>query len=160
MPKFFIVIIVFLLCSSCAQNTVFSEYKSIPDATWHKDNWIDFSFNALDTITKKNIYLNLRNNKDYDFNNIFLIISVQSPDNTKVLDTLEYQMTDERGYYLGEGFTDIKENKLEFKTNTIFPNKGNYRFQVQHGMRKNGKEHGIQELRGITDVGISIEKVN
>ncbi len=159
MHKYIVIILIFIVFSSCARNTVFSTYKSIPNAKWHKDSIVNFTFNATDTLSKNAIYINLRNNKDYDFNNIFLIVGVDFPNKTKIIDTLEYKMTDEKGYYLGEGFTDIKENKLEFKINTQFPNKGNYQFHVQQAMRKNGKENGIVALNGITDVGIQIEKI-
>ncbi|MEE9350449.1 MAG: gliding motility lipoprotein GldH [Flavobacteriaceae bacterium] len=159
MHKISTLLVVLFLFTSCAKNTVFSEYKSIPDAKWHKNNVIKFSFNTIDTISKQTIYVNLRNNKDYEFSNIYLIIGVDFPNGTQVKDTLEYKMADEFGYFLGQGFTDIKENKLEFKTNTLFPIKGNYQFSIQQAMRKNGHENGVLILDGITDVGLSIEKM-
>jgi len=159
MRKYIAIIIIFIVFSSCAKNSVFSEYKSIPNSEWHKDSIVNFTFNATDTLSKNAIYVNLRNDKNYDFNNIFLIMGVDFPNNTKIVDTLEYKMTDEKGYYLGEGFTDIKENKLEFRINTQFPNKGKYNFYIQQAMRKNGKESGVLLLEGITDVGIQIEKI-
>jgi len=160
MPKLLSLFIVLFLLGSCAKNTVFSEYQSIPDAKWSKNNVIKFTFNAIDTIEKNTIFINLRNNKDYGFNNIYLIVDVDFPNGIQLKDTLQYKMTDDYGYFLGNGFTDIKENKLEFKPNTIFPVKGAYHFSVQQAMRKNGSEHGLLELQGITDVGISIEKIN
>lgn len=159
MHKYFVLFVIFTVFSSCAKNAVFSEYKSLPNSTWHKDTIANFTFNTIDTISQNAIYVNLRNNKNYDFNNIFLIVGVDFPNNTSVTDTLEYQMTDKKGYYLGTGITDIKENKLEFRTNTTFPIKGKYLFHIQQAMRKNGNEDGILQLEGITDVGIQIEKI-
>lgn len=159
MRKYIALIILFIVFSSCAKNNIFSEYKSIPNSKWHKDSIVNFTFNVTDTLSKSVIYVNLRNDKNYDYNNIFLIVGVDFPNNTKIVDTLEYKMTDEKGYYLGEGFTDIKENKLEFRINTQFPNKGKYNFYIQQAMRKNGKENGVLLLEGITDVGIQIEKI-
>ena len=153
------IVFVFLL-SSCDKNTIYSEYKSIPNSKWHKDKIVDFVFNVTDTVSKNTVFINLRNNKDYDFNNIFLIASVDFPNKTTIIDTLEYKMTDKSGYFLGTGFTDIKENKLEFKPTITFSTKGNYHFKVQQAMRKNGKENGVLHLNGITDVGISIEKLD
>lgn len=159
MRKYIAIIVIFIVFSSCTKNNVFSEYKSIPNSKWHKDSIVNFTFNATDTLSKNAIYVNLRNDKNYNYNNIFLIVGVDFPNNTKIVDTLEYKMTDEKGYYLGEGFTDIKENKLEFRINTQFPNKGKYNFYIQQAMRKNGKENGVLLLEGITDVGIQIEKI-
>lgn len=159
MLRLFIFFAFISLLSSCNQNLVFSEYKTVDNNKWHKDISVNFNVEVKDTLSNNAIYINLRNDKDYDFNNIFLIVGVDYPNKTKVIDTLEYKMTDDKGYYLGTGFTDIKENKLEFKENIIFPTKGTYKFSIQHAMRKIGKENGVDYLEGVTDVGIEIEKV-
>lgn len=159
MNRFIAILILSILCSSCTnKNIVFDEYKSISNSKWHKDSIISFVFNPIDTLTKNEIYINLRNNKNYEFNNLFIIASVEFPNKTQVIDTLEYEMTDDKGYFLGTGFTDAKENKLEYKTNIQFPLKGDYLFSIQHAMRKNGKENGMIHLEGVTDIGIQINK--
>ena len=149
--------ILFLSLFSCKQNTVFSEFKSISNEKWHKDSIVNFTFNAKDTVSKNNIYINLRNNKDYNFNNIYLIVGIKFPNNNSIKDTLQYQMADENGMFLGTGFTDIKENKLEYKTNIRFPKKGKYKFSIEQAMRELGKIEPKEYLDGITDVGIEIE---
>ena len=125
---------------------------------WHKDSIINFTINSIDTISKNNIYINLRNNKDYEFSNLFLIVGIKFPNNYQIVDTLEYEMTSLEGRFLGTGISDIKENKLEYKTNVVFPVKGEYNISVQQAMRKSRDVDGIVNLKGITDVGIQIEK--
>ncbi len=145
---------------SCYDKVLFDEYRSMEDEQWHKDSIINFTFNNLDTINKNNIYINLRNNKDYEFSNLFLIVGIRFPNNYQIVDTLEYEMTSLNGNFLGTGITDIKENKLEYKTNVAFPFKGDYRIRVQHAMRKSRKVDGLIFLNGITDVGLQIEKTD
>ena len=156
----FSLIILLVFLSSCSNNTVFSEFKAVANNAWQKDSIFEFDVAIKDTTSQHAIYINLRNDKDYEFNNIFLIVDVDYPNKTKVIDTLEYKMTDDKGVFLGTGFTDIKENKLELKEHIKFPIKGNYTFKVQQAMRKNGQENGEEFLKGITDVGIQIEKLN
>ncbi|RUA08277.1 MAG: gliding motility lipoprotein GldH [Flavobacteriia bacterium] len=146
--------------NSCSKNAVFQEYKNIDDALWNKDSIISFSFDSTDTISKNNIYINIRNNMDYEFSNLFLIVGIQFPDNYHIVDTLEYEMTDKNGRFLGTGISDIKENKLEYKTNVTFPKSGKYTIDIQQAMRKNQNVEGIINLNGITDVGVEIEKTN
>ncbi len=146
------------LLFSCNNNQIYSKYKSIDHNKWHKDSIVSFNVDIKDTLSNHAIYLNLRNDKDYNFNNIFLIVNVNYPNKNKVTDTLEYRMTDEKGRFLGSGFTDIKENKLAFKENIVFPSSGKYQFNIQQAVRKIGSENGIEILEGITDVGIEIEK--
>ncbi len=158
MRKLFIIISVSLGIISCNDTTVFDTYKPISKSQWHKDSIINFTFSPIDTLSKNNVYINLRNNIDYEYSNLYIIVGIDFPNNDKVIDTLEYEMTDGEGKFLGAGFTDLKENKLEYKTNVIFPTTGSYTISVQHAMRKNGQVNGIELLQGVTDIGLQIEK--
>ncbi len=145
---------------SCSKNMEFDQYQSMENDQWHKDSIVSFYIVSNDTIGKKNIDINIRNNKDYAFSNLFLIVGIKFPDNYQIVDTLEYEMTSPEGHYLGTGFSDIKENKLEYKTNVVFPVKGTYKISVQQAMRKTKDIEGLVYLKGITDVGLQIEKIN
>ena len=56
------------------------------------------------------------------------------------------------------GMSDIKENKLEYKTNVTFSLQGDYDISIQQAMRKTRDIEGLSYLGGITDVGLQIEK--
>jgi gliding motility-associated lipoprotein GldH len=68
-------------------------------------------------------------------------------------------MAQPTGEWLGKGVGSVKENKLWYKENIVFPQSGVYKVNVFHAMRKNGEVDGLHELDGITDVGLEIEKV-
>lgn len=145
-----------LLCS-CDKKRVFDEYKSL-DGKWHKDSIVSFEIDQKDTLSKYNIFVNIRNNNSYPYSNLFLIVHMEQPD-TKLTkaDTLEYQMAHPDGSLMGEGFTDVKESRLWYKENVTFPKAGKYIFRIQHAMRQTGKVAGVEELDGVTDVGLRIE---
>lgn len=153
-----VLILVIILFVSCSKPKVFETYKSTTNNAWHKDSIMNFTFSPTDTLARNNVFINLRNNKDYEYSNLFLIVGIEFPNNTNIVDTLEYEMADTQGKFLGTGLTDLKENKLEYKTNVIFPAKGEYNINIQQAMRKSGQINGIESLNGITEVGISIEK--
>lgn len=155
-----VLFIVIIFSYSCSNKIKFDQFKSIEDKGWHKDSIINFTVNSMDSIGKNNIYINLRNNKDYEFSNLFLIVGIKFPNNYQIIDTLEYEMTTPEGRFLGTGISDIKENKLEYKTHVTFPIQGDYNIHIQHAMRKTRKIEGINYLHGITDVGLQIEKAN
>lgn len=154
----FLAAIVFL--SSCNDNLVVSEYKTVGNGKWSKDSGVSFSFSQTDTISKHQMFINLRNDENYAFSNIFLITELEYPNGEAVVDTLEYEMAKPDGEWLGKGQGSLKENKLWFKENIVFPNSGVYKLQISHAMRKNGNVNGIVSLEGITDVGFQIEKSN
>lgn len=153
-------LIAFLLlcCISCTDNVLVSEYKSIEYAKWKANEKISFSFALNDTITPKNVFINIRNNNQYSFSNLFIITELFSPDGMIIVDTLQYEMADVTGKYLGTGTANLKENKLFYKENKIFTAAGEYQLHIRQAMRKNGAIEPMEYLEGIQDVGFSIEK--
>ncbi len=156
--QFITVFLVFLFVS-CDSNQVFDEYKSVPNQ-WQKDDIVEFVFAPTDTLSSYNLFINLRNNNDYKFNNLFLIAEIDYPNGKSVVDTLEYKMAQPNGEFLGTGFTDIKENKLWYKENFTFNESGLYHIKLQHAMRENGNIEGVDALEGVTDIGFRIENIN
>jgi gliding motility-associated lipoprotein GldH len=149
-------ILIFFSLISCDQKRVFDDYQSV-GKSWHKDSIVSFDLPQLDSKKTYNLYVNVRNNDDYPFNNLFLIVSLEQPNKQIKVDTLEYQMTNPDGTLLGEGFTDIKENKLFYKDKVSFTQKGLYKVHIKHALRQTGKIEGVTSLNGISDVGFRIE---
>lgn len=151
--------VLLLIVSACGSDESFNEYKAIEGYSWEKDTEVIFNVNSVDTISKKNVFINIRNNKDYRFSTIFLIGKIKFPSGLQVIDTLEYEMTDANGKWLGTGFSDLKENKLFYKEAVQFSEVGNYEFSIQQATRGINDIYGTEPLKGITDVGLSIEKI-
>lgn len=154
----FLFLFAFITLISCDKNRVFDEYKSVGNA-WNKDSVISFELPQLDIAKKYNLFVNVRDNNDFPFNNLFLIVSLEQPNKETLVDTLEYQMANPDGTLLGEGFSDIKENKLFFKQNASFNQKGIYKVNIQQAVRETGKIVGEKELKGVTEVGFRIESI-
>lgn len=157
--NFFLILICVGLLSCESNHTVYQSYKTLDSGTWNADHAVVFDFPVTDTISKNNLFINLRNNNSYGYSNLYLITNLNFPDGRKIVDTLQYRMTDSEGNFLGSGFSEIKENKLFYKEEKVFPVSGTYRFSVRQAMRKNGAVDQIKELKGITDVGFKIEKI-
>ncbi len=151
-----------IMLSSCDSNRVFDSYQSVP-SQWQKDSVISFVVTPPDSINHYNLFVNIRNTNTYKFNNLFLIVEMVHPHGKTLKDTLEYQMAKPNGELMGQGITDIKENKLWYKGHEnpfIFEEIGDYKINIQHAMRNNGDVNGVDKLEGITDVGFRIETIN
>ena len=155
--KILFVALLFLVIS-CDKKRVFDQYKSVGN-TWHKDSIVTFDLPKLDPKKEFNLFVNVRDNDDYPFNNLFLIVSLEQPNRKTRVDTLEYQMTNPDGTLLGDGFSDIKENKLFYKNKVTFNQKGLYKIHIKHAVRQTGKIEGVTTLAGISDVGFRIESI-
>tara|TARA_R110000868_G_scaffold93810_2_gene259412 strand:+ start:939 stop:1424 length:486 start_codon:yes stop_codon:yes gene_type:complete len=151
-------LVVFMV--SCDRQTVKSEYSPTQNGSWSKDSVMAFSFKELDTLQKYNVFINVRNDETFPYSNLFLIAELKYPNGDTQRDTLEYEMSEPDGKWLGTGYGSLKENKLWYKEDVVFPTSGVYNLEISHAMRKNGQVDGIVELEGITDVGYLIEKSN
>ena len=141
---------------SCDSNRIYDEYESIPN-TWNKDSILTFNLPVMDSVPDYNLFINVRNNNDFAYSNLFLIAQIHFPQGKVITDTLEYQMAVPGGQWLGTGFGDVKENKLWYKERVRFNEPGLYKVSIQHAMRKSGSEQGIENLEGLTQVGLRIE---
>ena len=99
---FLIASLMLIFLVSCDTKSVFDEYKSLPNQ-WNKDNIISFQLEAPDSTNTYNLYVNIRNNNDYKFSNLYLITGLEYPNGKTLVDTLEYKMAAPDGTLLGEG---------------------------------------------------------
>ncbi|NAY91581.1 gliding motility lipoprotein GldH [Muricauda sp. JGD-17] len=151
-------VVLLLGIASCNSNLVFSDYQTMNDGKWEVDKPAHFEVEGLDTTQTYNMFINIRNDDVFPYNNLFLIAELEHPDGNTQKDTLEYRMAEPTGEWLGKGLGSIKENKLWYKEKIVFPDSGVYKVSIIHAMRQNGNVEGVQILDGITDVGLEIEK--
>ena len=142
-----------VLFSACDNNRVFEEYKKVSQAGWNKDSLMVFEIPVTDTLQTHNLYINVRNDINYKYSNLWLFIKINQPGQIAVTDTFELALALPNGKWLGEGFGGIKNQQISYKKNVFFPVPGNYKIDIQHGMRE-------EPLEGITDIGFRVEKMN
>ncbi|QJP35914.1 gliding motility lipoprotein GldH [Nonlabens sp. Ci31] len=146
------------LVSSCDEQLVNAEYHDLPQTGWAIEDVATFKIPPQDSLTSYNVFINLRNTHDYEYNNLWLISQMKFPQGKVVTDTLQYRMTEADGSFLGSGANDVYENKLWLKKGFRFRESGTYQIALKHAMRKTGEVNGDAQLKGILEVGYSIEK--
>lgn len=143
--------VVLATATSCDKKRVFDSYSEIGPEGWPGDSVKIFPFTIADTVRLHRLYINLRNRTSYNYSNIWLFIEVQSPGSKILSDTVQFILADSAGKWLGKGFAGIIDNRLPYLNNFYFPQPGEYRISIRHGMRQ-------EVLKGISDIGIRIEK--
>lgn len=144
-------VIIAVLMIGCDANRVFDQYKQINNGNWNKDSLVVFSVPVTDTVQNYNMNINVRNDVNYNFCNLWLFVKIAQPDGVFVRDTFEIVLAGSSGEWIGKGFGGLKKREVVYRRNIYFPRSGNYEISLQQGMR--GKD-----LEGIIDVGIRIEK--
>jgi len=155
--KLFFAFFIIVVLGSCESKIVVNEMTNLPEA-WNKNHVLEYQIPSLDSLSKYNIFFHTRNTNEYPFNNIFLIASIEFPHGKVITDTLEYRMANSDGSWLGNGVGSIKESKLWFKENIVFFEEGVYKLSISHAVRNYGEVHGLSDLKGLTEVGYSIEE--
>ena len=147
-----LIVVLSAMLLSCDGNKVFEEYIEVDDANWKKENIANFSFNITDTVNPHNLYLNIRNTGDYPKSNLYIFVKIKGPDGNFNIDTVNCQLADKRGKWLGKGIGDLWDLKIPYIGGFKFAQSGEYNVSFEQAMRV---EDG---LKGITDVGLRVEK--
>ena len=147
LPVFFIVT---CLLFSCGKNTVYSKYQPVSNKSWNKQDVYFFNFQITDISVAYNVSLQLRNNDQYPYQNLWIINEEAHPSGVSVKDTIEYMLADDFGKWTGNGIT-LYQSSINLRNNYHFPDTGKYTISVMHGMRDD-------DLKGIENVGLLIEK--
>jgi len=138
---------------SCNSNVVYDEYINIEKENWKKENIATFEFDAVDTLTAHNFYINVRNKGEYPYNNLYLFVTINSPEGNFSRDTVNCILADDRGKWKGKGWGDLWDYQQPYLGNVKFAKKGKYIVSYEQAMRV---EDG---LKGISDIGLKIVKV-
>ncbi len=158
MRNILFVSLITILFVSCTDTLVYSEYSATTNGSWNRDDIKRFEVKDLDSLSPHDVFIMVRNDNTFPYSNLFLIAEINTPNRQIIRDTLEYEMAKPDGQWLGKGFGSVLENKLWYKENIVFDDAGVYTIKLSHAMRQNGKVEGIDNLKGITDVGIEIER--
>ena len=136
---------------ACCSNDSEQAFLNNLNGKWDKKAEQKFDFNIKDAQNPKNIIFVVRNNNDYPYSNIRLIVNfLDKKTKIKSTDTLNYILAKPSGEWLGKGFGDTKEILFQYKLNYKFPGNGDYSIGLVQAMRNDN-------LPGIEDIGVKLE---
>lgn len=145
---FFIIIFLFI---KCGNSSLIDKNMDVNENAWDMNQKLKIVVNINDTSSTYNFYVNLRNTTDYKYSNFFIFIKTKFPNGQIAIDTLECILVDNQGKWYGKGNDKLKDNRILFKKDAIFPMKGSYVFEIEHAMRD-------KNISGIKSIGLCIEQ--
>lgn len=140
---------------SCTTIDLYEKSATIPGHSWQNSFQPSFTFQIKDTVSAYRLYIILRHNDKYNYNNIYINLYVRQPgldSAQKVKYDLELA-TNEKGW-LASGMDDIYEHRIPLTPagqSFYFKKPGDYSFSIEQIMREN-------PLKNVLDVGLRIEK--
>jgi gliding motility-associated lipoprotein GldH len=139
-----------LMLASCRKTTEYEEFVAIPDS-WNNRNLVHFNVNITDTVTSQNVYISVRHSGKYEFSNLYLFVTAESPNGNIKRDTVEMILADVHGKWQGKGAASVFTLYYPYKTNVRFPVAGIYTFTIEQAM-------WIRDLKNISNIGLMVEK--
>jgi gliding motility-associated lipoprotein GldH len=141
-----------VLLFSCRQIEVFEKNTAIPNYEWHQNLAATGTFIIEDTLASYNLLLVIRHTDAYAYNNIWLNVGLQSPEDSMYYQKIDLSLGNDATGWEGTGMNDIWEvRKLLNGQPRRFKKKGVYHFSILQIMRD-------EPLKNIMSVGLRVEK--
>ncbi len=145
---------VVVLCG-CSKSTVFQADVPIANGEWDRAFEPSFEITIDDTVSKHDVFIDVRHTGEYPFSDLFLFVDLKGPGGRAMRDTVECLLADPTGRWYGKGlgfiFADRYQAKVLYKMNNRFPAAGNYSITLEQAMR-------TEKLSGVLDVGVTVER--
>jgi gliding motility-associated lipoprotein GldH len=152
------VISIFVTCFiflSCDTIDLYERVVTIPKHNWQNSFKPTFKFTIKDTTVPYQVFLILRHNEKYNYNNLWINLYTVVP-GSKTATRSQYELplaTNEKGW-LATAMDDIYEHRIALtplNQKLYFRKAGDYVFTIEHIMREN-------PLENVMNVGLRIEK--
>ncbi len=142
-----------LWLSSCTTIDLYEKVEAIPKHQWQSTYKPKFTFTITDTTAPYQLYLIIRHNNKYRYNNIWVNLYAKSPVDSAQKFSLELPLAGKEGW-LGSGMDDIFDHRIAFTLDAekfSFSKSGDYTFSLEQIMRDD-------PLDNIMNVGVRVEK--
>lgn len=150
--KWFAFLCLAVFAGSCNTLDVYEKSVVFPKHEWTDSYKPVFTFTIEDTTARYNIFILLRHEDAYHFNNIWLKVTTQAPGDTAQTQMVDVTLADNKKGWLGTGMDDVFDHRAKVTREPVKLKKGNYTFTLQQQMRE-------EPLQFVLNAGIRVEKV-
>lgn len=143
--------LLFFCFSSCNTIDLYERVVSIPDFEWKGSYKPQFNFQIKDTTVPYQIYIVLRHNAQYNWNNIWMNLYSEAPGDS--IKKIQYELPlANKEKWLGTAMGDLYEHRVLITPKPVyFSRAGTYKYTIEHTMREDPLQH-------VLNVGLRIEK--
>lgn len=140
--------------SACSWSSgVFEKNLDFKEQAWPSSIKPDIAFDITDTMALYNIYIVIRHNDAYHFNNMYVRATVKEPGDTQGR-TGDYDLqlaTNGKGW-IGTAMDDIYDARLLIQPGTKFRKAGTYHITLEQLMRED-------PLKNVLSAGLRVERI-
>ena len=156
MGKAFLILMVAAGCllGGCDTIDLYEKTTPIPAHQWQSRFKPSFSFDIKDTTVPYRIYIILRHNDRYNYNNIWVNLITRSPGDSVQKAQYELPLAAKEKGWLGAAMGDVYEHRISLtpqNSQFYFRKSGTYTYTIEQIMREDPLLH-------VMNVGLRIEK--
>lgn len=140
-----------LSLAACTDIGVYERQHFFKNNEWLSSDQPQFAFTITDTSALYHIFIAVRHEDRYRYNNLWLAVSTQSPGDTIKTQQLNLLLADNKKGWLGTGMDDIFDHRIRITRTAQKLRAGAYTFRLKQMMRED-------PLPAILNAGIRIEK--
>lgn len=145
---FFLALLVAL--QACGNSPFFAENTDLKGESWSGQEPVSFAFVITDTLSAYDFFIDIRNNTNYAFSNLYVFLDLTHQDQLVIRDTIELPITEASGKWTGSVSGTLVDNHFLTYPQMVFTKPGAYKIMLQQAMM------GQDELAGIASVGVSL----
>ncbi len=139
-----------LLLTACGkEKTVFEKAYPIPNSAWTYADTLNFAFDIADTMALYDIVVHIKHRADYGFQNLYTRISTQFPNGDRRSQTLNFDLADNTGKWLGKKSGDTHDFEVKIQENAFFNQTGQHVITLEQMMR-------IASLSGMESIDLEV----
>lgn len=148
---FYLIIALVFSLSSCQEELVYDVNIPVRVHGWDLNDTIKFEAEIMDTVEAYDLSLNIRHRDVYEYMNLYIKVNSTLPSGIQKTEVISLPLCDDAGKWFGKCAGDICFQRVGLMRRVKFPEKGTYKFAINHEMR-------IKEIPDILDLGLRIEK--
>ncbi|MDR1517549.1 MAG: gliding motility lipoprotein GldH [Dysgonamonadaceae bacterium] len=140
-----------LFLAGCNEGEAFFRFRPIENAAWEKNAPVVFELDSLGLNPDKSydISIEITTDATYPYRNIWLFIGQNVQDSLLRSDSLDIQLADTNGKWLGNGVGGLHQLSVPYIRSARFDSTTFSRLQIRQGMQD-------ETLKGVERLGLEI----
>lgn len=144
-------VVAMISITACDPNRLYETNTVIANEKWSYDDIKSYTVDVKDTVTRYNIYINVRHSFQFDWRNLYVQVGTTMPDGRKIEKRVNLPLCESDGKWYGSCLGDNCDLPVMIQHDAKFPMPGRYTFTLRQDMRSN-------PLVNIKSVGLRVEK--
>lgn len=151
----FVAGVLFSLLISCSEGEVYYHFHPVEKGKWYRDSTLTFMMDSLNIKpgSAYDVTIEISSGHIYPYRDLWLRIDHNLADTLFRTDTLQYQLANEHGKWLGSGVGGLNQLSLPYLTSVRLDTAHWYRLRIQQVMHDD-------PLVGIEKVGLKVMEVH